>query len=170
METFEAEARSTGKETATARSSAVQAWGIALFTVIAVGGLYYAKWQPYYHKAFLAAAKHSIGGSIISGHASAPPPDPAVARLVVGDPAPERRGEQDRPDRVRDAPDQRHPAEVATSDAQLGAGEPVGHARELDRRLRRSRRRKETSSVPSVERGVPPAGRSPGHDELRSAG
>ncbi len=55
-------------------SSAVQAWSIAAFTVIAVGGLFYAKWQPYYHRALLAAAKHSIGGSIISGHASAPPP------------------------------------------------------------------------------------------------
>ncbi len=56
------------------RSSSVQAWSVAAFAVIAVGGLYYAKWQPYYHKAFLAAAKHSIGASIVSGHASAPPP------------------------------------------------------------------------------------------------
>ncbi len=56
------------------RSSSIQAWSIAAFTLIAVGGLYYAKWQPYYHKAFLAAAKHSIGSSIVSGHASAPPP------------------------------------------------------------------------------------------------
>jgi uncharacterized membrane protein YraQ (UPF0718 family) len=48
-------------------------WGVVLFTVIAVGGLFYAKWDPYYHKAFLAAAKHSIGASIISGTAAAAP-------------------------------------------------------------------------------------------------
>ena len=65
-------AASAEKE-AKSSSSAVQAWSIAAFTLIVVGGLFYAKWQPYYHKAFLAAAKHSIGGSIISGHASAPP-------------------------------------------------------------------------------------------------
>ena len=73
MDTLEAVAASAGKEVKSG-SSAVQAWSIAAFTVIVVGGLFYAKWQPYYHKAFLAAAKHSIGGSIISGHASAPPP------------------------------------------------------------------------------------------------
>ncbi len=73
METLEAVTASTGNEVKSG-SSAVQAWSIAAFTLIAVGGLFYAKWQPYYHKAFLAAAKHSIGGSIISGHASAPPP------------------------------------------------------------------------------------------------
>ena len=73
MDTLEAVAASAGKEVKSG-SSAIQAWSIAAFTVIAVGGLFYAKWQPYYHKAFLAAAKHSIGGSIISGHASAPPP------------------------------------------------------------------------------------------------
>ena len=56
------------------KSRSVQVWGIAAFIVVAVGGLYYAKWQPYYHKAFLAAAKHSIGSSIVSGRASAPPP------------------------------------------------------------------------------------------------
>jgi Predicted permeases len=31
------------------------------------------KWNPYYHKAFLAASKHSIGDSIISGKAATPP-------------------------------------------------------------------------------------------------
>jgi len=48
-------------------------WGVVLFTVIAVAGLFYAKWDPYYHKAFLAAAKHSIGASIVSGSAAAAP-------------------------------------------------------------------------------------------------
>jgi uncharacterized membrane protein YraQ (UPF0718 family) len=48
-------------------------WGVVLFTVIAVAGLFYAKWDPYYHKAFLAAAKHSIGASIVTGTAAAAP-------------------------------------------------------------------------------------------------
>ena len=74
METLEAMATSSPTAGLKSRSASVQAWGIVAFTIIAVGGLYYAKWQPYYHKAFLAAAKHSIGSSIIAGHASAPPP------------------------------------------------------------------------------------------------
>ncbi len=84
METAEAAATSAPKEAVRSHSSAVQAWGIAAFTVIAVGGLYYVKWQPYYHKALLAAAKHSIGSSIVSGHASAPPPASWLAAWEYG--------------------------------------------------------------------------------------
>lgn len=43
------------------------------FAVIAIGGLYYVKWHPYYGRAFVAAANHSIGGSIVSGTEAAPP-------------------------------------------------------------------------------------------------
>jgi uncharacterized membrane protein YraQ (UPF0718 family) len=39
------------------------------FTVIAIAGLFYVKWNPYYSKAFVAASKHSIGASIITGKA-----------------------------------------------------------------------------------------------------
>jgi hypothetical protein len=46
-------------------------WGVVLFFVIAAIGLYWAKWSPYYDKAFKAAAEHSIGSSIISGNAPA---------------------------------------------------------------------------------------------------
>ena len=74
METLEAMATSSPTTGLKSRSSSVQAWGIAAFTLIAVGGLYYVKWQPYYHKAFIAAAKHSIGSSIVIGRAAAPPP------------------------------------------------------------------------------------------------
>ncbi|MFZ5645339.1 MAG: permease [Bacillota bacterium] len=42
-------------------------WPLGLFLAIAVAGLFIVKWNPYYHKAFLAAAKHSIGSSILSG-------------------------------------------------------------------------------------------------------
>jgi uncharacterized protein len=49
--------------------------GIALIIALAIGGLLYVKWLPYYHKAFIAAANHSIGKSILMGTAAqAPPP------------------------------------------------------------------------------------------------
>lgn len=44
-----------------------------IFLLVAVGGLFYVKWSPYYLKAFTAAAKHSIGKSIITGGAAAVP-------------------------------------------------------------------------------------------------
>jgi uncharacterized membrane protein YraQ (UPF0718 family) len=47
--------------------------GIALIIVLAIGGLMYVKWLPYYHKAFLASANHSIGKSIITGAAAQAP-------------------------------------------------------------------------------------------------
>jgi uncharacterized membrane protein YraQ (UPF0718 family) len=49
--------------------------GVAVFLLIAVVGLYYVKWFPYYNRAFVAQAHHSIGHSILMGDASqAPPP------------------------------------------------------------------------------------------------
>jgi uncharacterized protein len=45
---------------------------LLLFT-IAVIGLFIVKWQPYYLRAFAAAANHSIGTSILTGTAAAPP-------------------------------------------------------------------------------------------------
>ncbi|MET3107253.1 uncharacterized membrane protein YraQ (UPF0718 family) [Oxalobacteraceae bacterium GrIS 2.11] len=44
------------------------------FALIAVVGLFYVKWSPYYHKAFLAASNHAIGNSILMGTADSPPP------------------------------------------------------------------------------------------------
>jgi uncharacterized membrane protein YraQ (UPF0718 family) len=43
------------------------------FLLIAVSGLFYVKWFPYYNRAFVAAANHSIGSSIVMGTASNPP-------------------------------------------------------------------------------------------------
>src|SRR5271168_1113558 len=49
--------------------------GLAILLTIAIGGLFYVKWLPYYHKALLASASHSIGRSILMGTAAqAPPP------------------------------------------------------------------------------------------------
>jgi hypothetical protein len=44
----------------------------ALFVLVAVIGLYYVKWSPYYLKSFAAADSHSIGGSIINDHPDSP--------------------------------------------------------------------------------------------------
>jgi uncharacterized membrane protein YraQ (UPF0718 family) len=53
---------------------------VAVFLIIAAVGLAYVKWFPYYDKAFLAATKHSIGSSIISGkNLTAPSPSWSAA-------------------------------------------------------------------------------------------
>ncbi len=48
-------------------------WRVALFVIILLVGEWYVKWNPYYHKAFIAAAKHSIGSSIVSGKGDVAP-------------------------------------------------------------------------------------------------
>ncbi len=52
-----------------------------IFLAVAVIGLYIVKWEPYYAKAFVAAAKHSIGGSIITGPA-ATAPEPSLQAAI----------------------------------------------------------------------------------------
>jgi uncharacterized protein len=47
--------------------------GSIAFLLIAVLGLLYVKWTPYWSKAFVAASTHSIGPSILMGHAVSPP-------------------------------------------------------------------------------------------------
>ncbi|WP_426271228.1 permease [Dyella kyungheensis] len=44
-----------------------------VFVLLAVAGLFYVKWHPYYGRAFTAAAQHSIGHSILMGDASSAP-------------------------------------------------------------------------------------------------
>src|SRR5580698_2497879 len=61
---------------ATARQQAVPVnpmLGWTVFLLIAVAGLFYVKWFPYYNRAFVAAANHSIGSSILMGTADSPP-------------------------------------------------------------------------------------------------
>ncbi len=54
--------------------------GVAVLTGVAVAGLFYVKWNPYFHRAFVAAAQHSIGASIVTGKAAtAPAPSLAAA-------------------------------------------------------------------------------------------
>jgi uncharacterized membrane protein YraQ (UPF0718 family) len=47
-------------------------WKPALFLLVAVVGLYYVKWSPYYLKSFVAASNHSIGASIINDNPVSP--------------------------------------------------------------------------------------------------
>lgn len=49
------------------------AWPAAIFVGIAVLGVFYAKWEPYYFKAFSAAAHHTLGQSIVTGSSAAAP-------------------------------------------------------------------------------------------------
>lgn len=53
---------------------------LSVFVLLAVAGLFYVKWHPYYDRAFIAAARHSIGHSILMGDAaSAPSPSWSAA-------------------------------------------------------------------------------------------
>jgi uncharacterized membrane protein YraQ (UPF0718 family) len=47
--------------------------GWLVFLILAIAGLFYVKWFPYYNRSFVAAANHSIGPSILMGTAAAPP-------------------------------------------------------------------------------------------------
>jgi uncharacterized protein len=49
------------------------ALGWMVFLLIAVLGLFYVKWFPYYNRAFVAASQHSIGKSILMGTAANAP-------------------------------------------------------------------------------------------------
>ena len=52
---------------------AARAARLCVFLSLAVAGLFYVKWHPYYDRAFVAAAGHSIGHSILMGDAASAP-------------------------------------------------------------------------------------------------
>jgi uncharacterized membrane protein YraQ (UPF0718 family) len=58
--------------------------GIGLVLLIAVIGLFIVKWQPYYLRAFTAAANHTLGPSIVTGTEAAPPAPSLQAALDYG--------------------------------------------------------------------------------------
>lgn len=47
-------------------------WKPILFLLVAVIGLYYVKWSPYYLKSFVAADNHNIGASILGAAQDSP--------------------------------------------------------------------------------------------------
>jgi len=49
-------------------------WAVGLFIAIFVLGVFYAKWDPYYLKAFYVASHHTLGASIVTGHHRSAPP------------------------------------------------------------------------------------------------
>lgn len=48
-------------------------WALGLFILLAVGLVYYAKWNPYSHKVFTVALTHRLGHSIVTGSKSRAP-------------------------------------------------------------------------------------------------
>lgn len=59
----------------THRASGRSLWasGILVFTLTALAGLFYVKWDPYFGKALHAAATHTLGPSIVTGTGSSAP-------------------------------------------------------------------------------------------------
>lgn len=57
-------------------------YGWPVFALLAIAGLFYVKWFPYYHRAFTAEATHSIGTSILTGGASAGAPAPSLTAAL----------------------------------------------------------------------------------------
>jgi len=47
--------------------------GFGLLLLIAVGGLYVVKWNPYFHRALSAASTHSLGTTFVFGKALTAP-------------------------------------------------------------------------------------------------
>ena len=58
-----------------------RSYGWAIFILVAIAGLFYVKWFPYYHRAFTAEVTHSIGKSILMGRAASPPAPSLTAAL-----------------------------------------------------------------------------------------
>lgn len=56
-------------------------WGFCVFALIALVGLYYVKWSPYYDRIFIAEQTGSIGGSILNGSDGALPAPSLQAAL-----------------------------------------------------------------------------------------
>ncbi len=61
------------------RASQSRYAAVVVLAVLFVAGLYLVKWSPYYHRAYTAAAQHSIGPSLLGQAASPPPPSVASA-------------------------------------------------------------------------------------------
>ena len=62
------------------RSARTVRWSV--FLLLAIAGLFYVKWFPYYGRAFDAASQHSIGKSILMGDASSAP-DPSLSAALA---------------------------------------------------------------------------------------
>ncbi|MGZ3275894.1 MAG: permease [Caulobacteraceae bacterium] len=54
---------------------------VVIFVLLAVAGLLYVKWLPYYNRAFVAASHHAIGKSILMGEAAHAPAPSLKAAL-----------------------------------------------------------------------------------------
>jgi uncharacterized protein len=57
----------------------IRGFGLLLF--IAVAGLYFVKWNPYFHRALNAAATHSVGTTFVFGKTLTAPPASVAAAI-----------------------------------------------------------------------------------------
>jgi uncharacterized protein len=48
-------------------------WAVLLFLAVAIVGLFYVKWSPYFAKALKAASTHDIGASMLTGKENGAP-------------------------------------------------------------------------------------------------
>jgi len=55
------------------QTARVARWPVWVFVALAVAGLFYVKWHPYYGRALAAASRHAIGRSILTGGAASAP-------------------------------------------------------------------------------------------------
>jgi uncharacterized protein len=67
--------------TSASEARTTPSYGWPIFLLLAVAGLFYVKWFPYYHRAFTAEATHSIGKSILMG-TEANPPAPSLSAAL----------------------------------------------------------------------------------------
>ena len=67
------------REASSARHTRIE---VTTFIIVAVAGLLYVKWFPYYGRALVAAAHHSIGQSMLMGEAPHPPAPSLEAALA----------------------------------------------------------------------------------------
>ena len=56
-----------------AGATALDVDGDSALFALAIGGLFYVKWSPYYARVFVAARDHTLGASIVSGNLPVPP-------------------------------------------------------------------------------------------------
>jgi uncharacterized protein len=56
--------------------------GFGLLLLIAVGGLYIVKWNPYFHRALNAVASHSVGTTFVFGKSTLAAPPASLAAAV----------------------------------------------------------------------------------------
>lgn len=56
------------REVSASRPAPHWGWAVAIFLVLALAGVFYAKWDPYFLKLAAVSSKHTLGASIVLGN------------------------------------------------------------------------------------------------------